>query len=100
MMGSLSLYGMLTLHVQFIGHLITVIAGKIIIKRLVITRDTTANTRCMRREYGGYGRNMLIDIEQTKTRHPFITMINDLLRWAQIKLVEALNNQSSSIREH
>ena len=43
---------------------------------------------------------MLVDIKHTKSSHPFITMIDDLLALTHYMLIETFYHQSGSIREH
>ena len=96
----LVLYRVLALHVKLISHLVTIVTLKIVIQWFVVTGYTSANTRGMSCEYSSDLRNVFMDIQQAKTRHPFISMINNLLFRGDIIIVETLYNQGCSIGEH
>ena len=99
-LSSLLFYRMLALHIEFLRHLITIIGKKIIIKRLIITGNTTTDTCSMRGEHSSHLRKMLVHIEHTKSCHPFISMIDNFLAFSNNMFVETLYYQSGSIREH
>ena len=79
---------MLTLHIQFTSHLVTVISKKIIIKRLIITSNTSSYTCCMCGKDSSYLRQMLINIKHTESGHPFISMIDNLLTLSYNMFIE------------
>ena len=91
---------MLAFHVKFLRHLITIIGKKIIVKRFVVTSDTTTDARSMSSKHGCHLWEILIYIKHAKTGHPFIAMIDNLLPLTYYMLIETFYNQCRSIREH
>ena len=99
-MSCLLLNRMLRLHIQFPWHLVTVIGEEIVIKRFHVAGNASADTSGMRREDGTNLRQFVVNIKSTKTTHPLIGMIDDLLRTIEAVVVIALHHQGCCIREH
>ena len=91
---------MFALHVQLFRHLVAIIGKKIVIQGFVVASNTSSDTRCVCREYRCDLWQMIVDIQQSQSSHPLITMIDYLFGVVKIKLIETLNHKGSSIREH
>ena len=91
---------MLAFHVKFLRHLVAIIGKEIVVKRFVVTCNTTTDAGCMSSKHCCHLREMLVYIKNAKTGHPFIAMIDNLLTLAHYMLVETFHNQCCSIREH
>ena len=96
----LLLYRVFALHVQLLGHLVTIISKQIVVERFHVTSYRTPDACGMRREHRTDLRQPVVDIERTQSAHPLIGMVYHLLVAVQIMMIETLHHQSSSIREH
>ena len=99
-MCGLLLYRMFALHVEFLGHLVSMIGRQIFVQGLIVSRDTSTNARRMGCEKGANLGYLMANVEQSHAGHPFISMINHLLGLVQIKAIKALHHPTSCIRKH
>ena len=100
MVRSLSLDAVLRFHVELACHLRAVICPKVIIERLVVAGDATADACGVRREDGGYLRHVLPDVERSEAGHPLVCLVNDLFLRAEIIVEEAFHDEGCGIAEH
>ena len=96
----LALDAVLGLHVQFISHLIAVVGKEIVIERFAVTGNAASDGGGVRREDGGDGRDMFVDIQCAETRHPLMSLIDDALVLVEEAMVEALHHTACGIGEH
>ena len=99
-LGRLVLNGMLALHVELLGHLVTVIAFEIVVQWLIVPGNAPAYAGGMGRKDRGNLGDILMDIEQAQACHPFVAMIDDLLIRRDIIVIKALYDARRGIREH
>ena len=100
MMRRLTLDAMLRLHVQLLSHLIAIVSEEVVVERLTVAGNAATDGGSVCREDGGNGRYVMLQIQSAKARHPFVSLIDDLFRFVEEMIVEALHNTSGSIREH
>ena len=99
-MCGLLLYRMFALHVEFLGHLVSVIGRQVFVQGLIVSRNTSPNARCMGCEKGAYLGYLMANVEQSHAGHPFISMINHPRGLVQIKAIKALHYPAGCIRKH
>ena len=78
-MGCLTLCRVLADHIQFLGHLVAVVALEIVVKGLVVAGNGTPDACCMGCEKGRYSGTMLLQVEESKSCLPLIEMGNEIL---------------------
>ena len=76
-MGGLLLNRVLRLHIQLLGHLVAIVGKKIVVERFVVASDAPPDARGVGGENRGDLRQMMVDIQQSEARHPFVGVIND-----------------------
>ena len=91
---------MLRLHIELASHLVAIIGKEIVVERLHITSYRATNARGMSGEDSTNLRQLVVDIQGTKTAHPLVSVIDHLLTAVEIMIIKALNHQCGSIREH
>ena len=96
-MCSLFLNGVLGLHIQLTGHLVTVVALKESVQCLAVTANGTADRRGVSGEYSRYLRNIVFKEQRTQSAHPLMSVVNNGIIGADVKVVEALYSHSSGI---
>ena len=111
----LSLYGVLALHVQLIGHLVAVIGKEIVVERLVVAGNGTTDARGMSCKDCSNLWHTGVNVEQSEARHPLIAVIDHLQRGHRRvgviafldafvptlqEAIHALHHQGGGIREH
>ena len=75
----LLLYRVLALHVELSRHLVAIICKKIVIERLHIAGNASSDTCGMGSKDSAHLRQLVVDVEQTQTSHPLISVIDDLI---------------------
>ena len=87
-------------HIQLASHLVAVVSKKIIVKRLVISCNGTANRSSMSCKDCCNLWNRFLQVESTQTRHPLMSLINYFIIFSQVKTVKTFYNFTCCIREH
>ena len=75
--GRLLLDGMFALNIEFAGHLVAIIGEKIVVERLVVARNAASNGGGVGGENGANLRQMMLDVEQSEARHPFVGVVDE-----------------------
>ena len=86
--------------VQFLCHPIAVVGEKIIVQGFAVACDRPADRSGMCGKHGGYFGNMLLDIQRSHTRHPFVGMEDDIGKLRQIEAIKTFRHFSRSDCKH
>ena len=100
MMSCLLFDGVLGFHVQFLCHLVAVVSKKVIVKRLVVTGNGTADGRSMSCKDCCHLWNCFLQVQGSQARHPLMSLINDLISFSQVKTIKTFYNFTCCVREH
>ena len=99
-MGGLFLNGMFGLHVQLLRHLIAIVSKKIIVQRLVVTRNRASYRSGVGGKYCSNLRNGSLQIKCSHACHPLMRLKHHFIRFRQIIPIETLHHLSGGICKH
>ena len=75
----LLLYRVLALHIELASHLVAIVCEEIVIEGLHIAGNASTDTCGMGSKDSAHLRQLVVDVEQTQTSHPLISVIDDLI---------------------
>ena len=84
---------MFRLHVEFSRHLVAVVAGEIVVERLVVAADAATDACCVGCKYGGDARSVSVEVEKSHARRPFVEVCHDMV-------AAACNRCSATVDDH
>ena len=99
-MGCLAFYAVFSFHVELACHLRAVVSPKVVVERLVVASDATADACGVSSEDGGNLWHMLLDVECSETSHPLVSLIDNLLLGTEIIVEKAFHHKSCGYAKH
>ena len=99
-MCSLLLNTVFALHVQLARHLVAIIGKQVVVQRLLVTRNRSSNAGSVGSKHRTNLWQLVVQVQQSQSAHPLVSVVNHLLFGLQAVLVETLYYESCSIREH
>ena len=91
---------MFGLHVQFLRHLVAVVAIEVSIQLLVVTAYRAAYAGGMGCKYGCHAGHVFFKEKHTQSRHPLVCLVHHLVGGSQAERHHGLDKATGCIRKH